>query len=231
MGTVARRASEALTLCGGRGEESGALWPLASAAGTGSCSAGSLVRAGLSDSHARLLSVPSPLVPGPGCLQAVPDVPEAGAARRPPPHGLLARAAQGGECASLPRAALGLLSGVPRRGSSGRFPAGGPRPVQRAPVAARSCREKGMSDSSSWDEAQTFRCLRGQSPQPSGSGASSHGRGSACGGGLGAKPPLSEQHPCCVHGAFGLTNSLFQCIKFWAQTNTNDTCPFCPSLK
>ncbi|XP_067326940.1 RING finger protein 214 [Anolis sagrei] len=36
----------------------------------------------------------------------------------------------------------------------------------------------------------------------------------------------SELHPmACSHALHK------ECIKFWAQTNTNDTCPFCPSLK
>ncbi|KYO28704.1 RING finger protein 214 [Alligator mississippiensis] len=36
----------------------------------------------------------------------------------------------------------------------------------------------------------------------------------------------SELHPmACSHVLHK------ECIKFWAQTNTNDTCPFCPSLK
>ncbi|KAJ6653172.1 hypothetical protein lerEdw1_010045 [Lerista edwardsae] len=32
-------------------------------------------------------------------------------------------------------------------------------------------------------------------------------------------------------GSGQLPSLLLQCIKFWAQTNTNDTCPFCPTLK
>ncbi|XP_020845340.1 RING finger protein 214 isoform X1 [Phascolarctos cinereus] len=36
----------------------------------------------------------------------------------------------------------------------------------------------------------------------------------------------SELHPmACTHVLHK------ECIKFWAQTNTNDTCPFCPTLK
>ncbi|XP_074072865.1 RING finger protein 214 isoform X2 [Macrotis lagotis] len=36
----------------------------------------------------------------------------------------------------------------------------------------------------------------------------------------------SELHPmACAHVLHK------ECIKFWAQTNTNDTCPFCPTLK
>ncbi|GAB1294154.1 RING finger protein 214 [Apodemus speciosus] len=36
----------------------------------------------------------------------------------------------------------------------------------------------------------------------------------------------SELHPmACTHALHK------ECIKFWAQTNTNDTCPFCPTLK
>ncbi|KAM7086714.1 RING finger protein 214 isoform 2-T2 [Molossus nigricans] len=36
----------------------------------------------------------------------------------------------------------------------------------------------------------------------------------------------SELHPmACAHVLHK------ECIKFWAQTNTNDTCPFCPALK
>ncbi|XP_045139497.1 RING finger protein 214 isoform X2 [Echinops telfairi] len=38
--------------------------------------------------------------------------------------------------------------------------------------------------------------------------------------------PPSELHPmACTHVLHK------ECIKFWAQTNTNDTCPFCPTLK